>query len=79
MKLHLKSCMPLLAAALKYLGISMAVIYVTTGVAVIVSSRESSAIPKPYVVPLGIGLLAYGIFRGYRLYQKYFKNNDERT
>jgi hypothetical protein len=79
MKLHFKSCMPLLSAALKYLGISMAIIYVTTGVAVIVSSRNLSAIPKPYVVPLGMGLMAYGIFRGYRLYQKYFKNNDERT
>lgn len=79
MKLHLKSGMPLLAAALKYFGISMSIIYVTTGVAVIVTSRDLSAIPKPYVVPLGIGLLAYGIFRGYRLYQKYFKHNDERT
>jgi hypothetical protein len=58
---------------MKYLGILMALIYVTAGVTVLYRSRELFNIPQPYIVPLGIGLMSYGLFRGYRLYQKYFK------
>ena len=58
---------------MKYLGILMATVYVTAGITVLFRSHELFNIPKPYIVPLGIGLTTYGIFRGYRLYQKYFK------
>jgi hypothetical protein len=58
---------------MKYLGVTMATVYVTAGITVIFRSHELFNIPKPYIVPLGIGLTTYGIFRGYRLYQKYFK------
>jgi len=58
---------------MKYLGILMATVYVTAGITVLFRSHELFNIPKPYIVPLGIGLTTYGIFRGYRLYQEYFK------
>lgn len=62
-----------LEVVMKYLGIFMAFIYVTAGISMLFRSRELFNIPKPYIVPMGIGLTAYGIFRGYRLYLKYFK------
>ena len=58
--------------AMKYLGILMAAVYVGAGITVLIRSRELANIPRPYILPLGIALTAYGIFRGYRLYQKYF-------
>lgn len=61
---------------MKYLGILMALIYVATGITVVYRSRELFNIPQPYVVPLGIGLISYGLFRGYRLYNKYFKKSS---
>jgi hypothetical protein len=61
---------------LKYLGILMAAVYVSAGLAVLFRSHELFSIPKPYILPLGIGLTGYGIFRGYRLYQKYFKRRS---
>ena len=57
---------------MKYLGILMAAVYVGAGIMVLARPREIANIPRPYIVPLGIALTAYGIFRGYRLYQKYF-------
>ena len=61
---------------MKYLGILMAIVYVTAGITVLYRSNQVSGIPGPYVVPLGIGLMAYGIFRAYRLYQRYFKKRS---
>jgi len=61
---------------MKYLGILMAMIYVTVGITVLYRSRELFNIPDPYIMPLGIGLMSYGSFRGYRLYQKYFKKSS---
>jgi len=58
---------------MKYLGLLMAFIYVTAGVTVMLRSRELFNIPKPYIVLLGLGLMSYGVFRGYRLYIKYFR------
>lgn len=58
---------------MKYLGILMATIYVTAGITILFRPHELFNIPKPYIAPLGLGLTGYGLFRGYRLYQKYFK------
>jgi hypothetical protein len=68
--------MTIFEVVMKYLGILMASIYVTAGVTVMLRSRELFNIPQPCIVPLGIGLMSYGIFRGYRLYQKYFKKRS---
>lgn len=62
-----------LEIVMKYVGIFMAIIYVTAGVSILFRSRELFSIPKPYIVPLGLGLTAYGVFRGFRLYLRYFK------
>jgi hypothetical protein len=58
---------------MKYLGMLMALIYVTAGITVLYRSHDLFNISQPYIVPLGIGLMSYGLFRGYRLYLKYFK------
>ncbi|HEX6226633.1 MAG TPA: hypothetical protein VFZ52_19565 [Chryseolinea sp.] len=60
---------------MKYLGILMAVIYVVGGVTVLVRSQTLTSIPEAYSTPLGAALMAYGLFRGYRLYQRYFKKS----
>jgi hypothetical protein len=59
-------------AILKYLGIAMALTYLTTGLLVLCSS-ETAYVSKFYAAPVGLGLIGYGIFRSYRLFQKYFK------
>ena len=61
---------------MKYVGILMASIYVLAGVAVISRSRELFHLPQQYVVPLGLALIVYGIFRGFRIYQKYFRRRS---
>jgi hypothetical protein len=58
---------------LKYLGFAMSLIYMVAGVTVLLQPGALFNIPKPYVVPIGIALTVYGLFRSYRLYQKYFR------
>jgi hypothetical protein len=58
---------------MKYAGILMSSIYVLAGIAVLSRSRELFNLPQQYVVPLGLALILYGVFRGFRLYQKYFR------
>lgn len=60
---------------MKYLGVLMAVIYVVGGAIVLVRSQTLTSIQEPYATPLGAALMAYGFFRGYRLYQRYFKKS----
>lgn len=60
------------ANVLKYMGFLMALLYVATGVAVAWKSEELFNIPGKYALPIGGVLIGYGIFRFYRLYQKYF-------
>ena len=58
---------------MKYVGMFMASIYVAAGIMVLSRSRELFNIPQQYIVPLGIALTAYGIYRGFLIYQKYFR------
>jgi hypothetical protein len=51
----------------------MACIYIGAGITVLSRSRELFNIPRQYIVPLGIVLTAYGIYRGFLTYQKYFR------
>jgi len=57
---------------MKYFGIIMALVYVIVGVLVIMHSSTLFNIPSPYSLPIGLMLVAYGAFRGYRVYTKYF-------
>lgn len=58
---------------MKYLGILMALIYIVAGITILVRAGTLTNIPQPFVFPVGFALMFYGFFRGYRLYQKYFK------
>lgn len=61
---------------MKYFSILMAFIYIVLGVFVIVQQTYNLA----YKIPLGIVLIAYGLFRAFSNYQKYFRGreNDNR-
>jgi hypothetical protein len=56
----------------KYLGLLMAVVYIGVGGLIIMGPSAQFNIPDKYTLPLGSLLLAYGLFRGYRVYAKYF-------
>ena len=63
---------------LKYLAGTMAVLYVFSGTAILLT-YQSENFKKvyqnlgPYPWGLGIALLLYGLFRGYKVYQQYFR------
>lgn len=60
---------------LKYLGILMALTYIAAGLTVLLNGSVILSMPKPFIVPVGTALLAYGVYRSYRLYHKYFKGS----
>lgn len=61
---------------MKYFAILMAFIYVVLGVFLLVQHTFNLA----YKIPLGIVLIAYGLFRAFNAYQKSSRNreNDNR-
>lgn len=56
---------------MKYLGLTMAVIYVGAGIALLIRAGSSLRIPPQYTIPLGIVLIAYGAYRGYNSFKNY--------
>lgn len=59
--------------AMKYLGAVMVVLYVATGTAILMDKGNYFNVPDQYALPLGLAMIFYGIFRGYRNYRKYFR------
>ncbi|HEY9005312.1 hypothetical protein [Ohtaekwangia sp.] len=57
---------------IKYFGLIMAVAYIGIGAAVI-TRPDIINIHGPYALPLGILLIAYGLFRAFKVYQRYFQ------
>lgn len=60
---------------MKYFAIVMAFIYIALGIFLLVQDKFNLA----YKIPLGIVLIAYGLFRAFSTYQKYSRgreNND---
>jgi hypothetical protein len=57
---------------MKYFEGFMALVYLTIGIAILWKSDELFNMPSSYSLPLGIVMTAYGVYRGYRVYQKYF-------
>lgn len=57
---------------LKYFGILMMLVYEIVGITLLIQPGRFS-IPKEYTFPLGIALMGYGVLRGYRVYQKYYR------
>jgi hypothetical protein len=58
---------------MKYMGLVMAVLYLTLGVIVLNGSNRLFNLPRSYALIFGITLILYGLFRGYRIYQKHFR------
>lgn len=56
----------------KYFGVIMVLGYIAIGVTMVLPSSRVFNLPRMYAVPLGILMIAYGIFRGYKLYQRHF-------
>jgi hypothetical protein len=63
-----------LEVIMKYLGIALASIYIIVGALILWNSTAMFNIPGEYALPLGSLLTVYGLFRGYRVYTKYFKS-----
>ena len=62
---------PALQTILKYFQAAMAAIYLILGISLIWKPEQLFNIPSSsFTVPLGGLLIAYGILRGYRAYQK---------
>lgn len=61
-----------LEAVMKYVGMVVAIIYVVMGIAIALRSREIFNISEQYALALGGILVAYGIYRGYRVFAKYY-------
>ena len=54
----------------KVFGIIMVVLYFILGTTFIFYRPEQ--IPEQYAIPFGLLLYAYGLFRAYKYYRKYF-------
>jgi hypothetical protein len=59
-------------SVVKYLAVLMCLVYVLLGAGLIWGSRDVFTVPSRYSLPMGSILIAYGLFRGYRIYLKYF-------
>jgi hypothetical protein len=59
-------------SVIKYFEVLMCVVYVLLGSAMIWGPMELFHAPSKYTLPMGSILIAYGLFRGYRIYLKYF-------
>ena len=61
-----------LGAVMKYVGVAVAIIYVAMGIAIALRSEEMFNLSSKYSLALGGLLIAYGIYRGYRVFSRYF-------
>jgi hypothetical protein len=61
-----------MVSMVKYFAALMCVVYLLLGAAMIWGSKEVFNVQSKYSLPMGSILIAYGLFRGYRVYQKYF-------
>jgi hypothetical protein len=61
-----------LESTMKYIGFFVAAIYLVIGVLVLLKPIGLFNIPEKFVVPLGIVMIVYALFRGYRVYQQNF-------
>lgn len=63
-------------AASKYSGAVMALLYIALGVLMLTKQQFLGTPISSYSLPFGILLIAYGAFRGYNVYQRYFKKTE---
>ena len=62
-----------LNAVMKYVGMVVAIVYVVMGIAIALRSKEIFNLSENYSLALGAILIAYGIYRGYRVFAKHFQ------
>ncbi len=55
---------------MKYIQGAMALVYILLGLAVLWKSDTLFNLKSGYAVPLGLVLIAYGLIRGFRAYQR---------
>jgi hypothetical protein len=55
----------------------MSLVYIMLGSAMLGNSPFFKDIPRNYTLIVGVAMIGYGCFRGYRVYQKYFANHEE--
>lgn len=58
---------------IKYLSVLMVIVYVVLGILVLMGGGNFISVPDHYMLPVGLALLGYGLFRSYRVYVLYFK------
>ena len=63
---------PGLQVVMKYFEMLMSLLYVALGIGILSKSDALALLPKKIAIPLGCILIAYGLFRGYRVYRRYF-------
>ena len=51
----------------------MVIVYVVLGILVLMGGGNFISVPDHYMLPVGLALLGYGLFRSYRVYVLYFK------
>lgn len=61
--------------ALKYFSLLMTMAYPAFGLYLLLSSPEQIALDSKAKIGVGVVLILYGLYRFYRTYQRYFKNN----
>jgi hypothetical protein len=59
-------------SVMKYFSFVMTLVYPVLGILLILKSSDLFNIPSSYSILLGSIMIAYGAFRGYQVYQKYF-------
>ena len=72
MKTGSESKWPTFQVILKYFQGLMALVYVLLGITVLWKSEQLFRLSSTYSIPLGTILIAYGIVRGYRAYNRSF-------
>ena len=54
----------------------MVILYLVLGIAIIINGMNVLTISQDYARVLGVMLVLYGIFRGYKLYRRYFSRQE---
>lgn len=59
---------------MKYVGMTVAIIYIVMGIAIVIRSQDHIFNLSPaYSITFGVLLILYGIFRVYRVYSRHFQ------
>jgi hypothetical protein len=60
----------------KIFGFIMVVLYLVLGTTIILQAHRMSNIPENTARMFGVVLILYGLFRAYKVYLRYFKQQD---